>query len=207
MVEFKTAKRVVVKTVRPNSLADRLGIQEDWVLVSVGGQSAERTNAEGAVILLKQSQGDNVELTFRDPSVFRKRLISGDLEGGVTTSVAPEGDTTQRRNDGSVKRGNEVTEQTDQQLTVTQLVAPIKCNRGSTTDDLLEISYLGTVVDTGEIFDGSAIKIDGKGVQGRGNDVSLFFVLGKQPFGQFPPGWDVGLEGMCVVSYFEMKHF
>lgn len=21
---------------------------------------------------------------------------------------------------------------------------------------------------------------------------------GKQPFGQFPPGWDVGLEGMCI---------
>jgi len=32
----------------------------------------------------------------------------------------------------------------------------------------------------------------------RGNDVSLFFVLGKQPFGQFPPSWDIGLEGICV---------
>jgi FKBP-type peptidyl-prolyl cis-trans isomerase len=26
----------------------------------------------------------------------------------------------------------------------------------------------------------------------------LYFVLGKQPFGQFPPGWDVGLYGICV---------
>jgi FKBP-type peptidyl-prolyl cis-trans isomerase len=63
---------------------------------------------------------------------------------------------------------------------------------------LLEISYLGTVVDTGTVFDGSAIKINGEAVPGRGNDVTLYFVLGKQPFGQFPPGWDVGLEGMCV---------
>ncbi len=28
----------------------------------------------------------------------------------------------------------------------------------------------------------------GSGIPGRAGDVSLFFVLGKQPFGQFPPG-------------------
>jgi FK506-binding protein 2 len=72
------------------------------------------------------------------------------------------------------------------------------CNRGATTDDLLEISYLGTVVETGAVFDGSAIRINGEAIPGRGNDVSLFFVLGKQPFGQFPPGWDVGLDGICI---------
>ena len=63
---------------------------------------------------------------------------------------------------------------------------------------MLEISYLGTVVETGVVFDGSAIRINGEAIPGRGNDVSLFFVLNKQPFGQFPPGWDVGLNGMCV---------
>jgi len=65
-------------------------------------------------------------------------------------------------------------------------------------DDLLEISYVGRVLETGQIFDGSAVKINDEGIPGRGNDVSLYFVLGKQPFGQFPPGWDVGLVGMCV---------
>ena len=40
--------------------------------------------------------------------------------------------------------------------------------------------------------------VDGEGIPGRGNDVSISFVLGKQPFGQFPPGWDVGLTDMCV---------
>ena len=29
-------------------------------------------------------------------------------------------------------------------------------------------------------------------------DESIQFILGKQPPGQFPPGWDVGLLGMCV---------
>ena len=53
-------------------------------------------------------------------------------------------------------------------------------------------------METGQVFDGSAIKINGKAIPGRGDDVTLFFVLGKQPFGQFPPGWDTGLYGMCV---------
>ena len=44
----------------------------------------------------------------------------------------------------------------------------------------------------------SAVKINGEAIAGRGNDISVFMVLKKQPFGQFPPGWDVGLEGMCV---------
>ena len=72
------------------------------------------------------------------------------------------------------------------------------CNRRATQDDLVEISYLGQIVETGAIFDGSAVKINGNGIPGRGNDISVYFVLGKQPFGQFPPGWDVGLDGMCV---------
>ena len=37
--------------------------------------------------------------------------------------------------------------------------------------------------------------------------MTLFFVLGKQPFGQFPPGWDVGLEGICVGELFLFLSF
>jgi FK506-binding protein 2 len=202
-VEFRTNVRVFVKSVTPNSVAARLGIKKDYVVVSINGKSAERTNAEGVAIMVSQAAkappaGDSIEIRFRDPSVFRESLKELSASGEVTTQVAPAGDTTQRNLDGSIKLGRVETEQTDQRLTVTQLIPPKMCRRGATTDDLLEISYLGTVVETGEIFDGSAIKINGDGIPGRGNDVSLFFVLGKQPFGQFPPGWDVGLDGMCV---------
>ena len=204
-VEFRTNRRVVVKSVAPDSVASRLGIQKDWVFVSVNGQMAERTNAEGVAIMVSKAVRDKrsdasdvIELRFRDPFVFREKLQSIGEGDVVTTQVAPAGDTTQRNADGSVKLGKAVTDQTNQKFTVTQLTAPKFCTRGATTDDLLEISYIGTVLETGQVFDGSSAKINGETIPGRGGDVSLYFVLGKQPFGQFPPGWDVGLEGICV---------
>ena len=199
-VEFRTNVRVYVKSVSPGSVADRLGIQKDWIIVGVDGQSTERTNAEGVAIMVSRAvrgEGDTLEFRFRDTAIFQDKLE--DLQGGqVTTQVAPGGDTTQRNQDGSVKAGRSVTEQEDQRLTVAQLVPPKMCTHGAETDDLLEISYIGRVLETGAIFDGSAIRINGEGIAGRGNDVSIYFVLGKQPFGQFPPGWDVGLYGICV---------
>lgn len=202
-IDFRTNTRVYVKSVEPLSPAAKLGIKKDYVVVSVNGKSAERTNAEGVAILVSQAvkakpADGTVDFVFRDPSIFNEKLADLSSAGEVTTQLAPAGDTTQRNQDGSVKTGRVETKQTDQRLTVTQLIPPKMCNRKATTDDLLEISYIGTVVDNGEIFDGSAIKVDGQGIPGRGNDVSLYFVLKKQPFGQFPPGFDVGLEGMCV---------
>ena len=204
-VEFRTNRRVVVKSVAPDSVASRIGIKKDWVFVSVNGQMAERTNAEGVAIMVSKAVRDKrsdasdvIELRFRDPYVFREKLQSIGEGDVVTTQVAPAGDTTQRNADGSVKLGKAVTDQTNQKFTVTQLTAPKFCTRGATTDDLLEISYIGTVLETGQVFDGSSAKINGETIPGRGGDVSLYFVLGKQPFGQFPPGWDVGLEGICV---------
>jgi len=204
-IDFRTNIRVYVKSVEPGSVAAKLGIKKDFIVVSVNGKSAERTNAEGVAILVSQASkatpaDGSIDIVFRDPSIFNEKLADLSSTGQVTTQVAPAGDTTQRNLDGSVKAGRDVTAQADQRLTVTQLVPPKMCNRKAMTDDLMEISYVGTVVDTGEIFDGSAIKINGEGIPGRGNDVSLYFVLKKQPFGQFPPGFDVGLEGMCVVS-------
>jgi FK506-binding protein 2 len=199
-IEFRTNIRVYVKSVTPGSAADKLGIQKDWIVVGVDGQSAERTNAEGVAIMVSRAvrgEGDTLEFRFRDTAIFRDKL--GDLQGGqVTTQVAPGGDTTQRNQDGSVKVGRSVTEQEDQRLTVAQLVPPKMCTHGAETDDLLEISYVGRVLETGAIFDGSAVSINGEGIAGRGNDVTIQFVLGKQPFGQFPPGWDVGLYNICV---------
>jgi FKBP-type peptidyl-prolyl cis-trans isomerase len=199
-IEFRTNIRVYVRSVSPQSYAADLGIRKDWVVVAIDGNSMERTNAQGVARYLYEAVNDDkdaVEFRFRDPSVFQRRLRNLN-DGPVTTQVAPAGDTTQRSADGSVRAGKTVTSQEDQKVSVSQLVAPKICARGAETGDLLEISYLGTVVDTGQIFDGSSVAIDGRGIPGRGNDVSLYFVLGKQPFGQFPPGWDVGLQGMCV---------
>jgi FK506-binding protein 2 len=221
-IEFRTNRRVYIKSVAAGSYAESLGLKTDWIVVAVNGQSVERTNAAGVRQYLAQAMNKNdnfsgsnldpdaISITFRDPSIFRTRLeqmsrvdsdstASDQAANIVTTQVAPAGDTTQRNPDGSVRAGRTVTTATaDQRVTVQQLVPPRYCTRGAATDDLLELSYIGTVVETGDIFDGSAILIDGKGIPGRGNDVTTFFVLGRQPFGQFPPGWDVGLTGMCV---------
>ena len=208
-VEFRTNFRVVVKSVEDNSLASKAGIQPGWIVVSVDGKDGERTNAAGVAVyfskavkaVLNQPDGSDkaqMTLTFRDPSVFRSELKNLGQTNSVSTKVAPAGDTTQRYADGSLRPGASVTEQQDQVVTVSQLIPPKMCNRRATTDDLVEISYIGKVVESGAIFDGSAVKINGQDVPGRGNDVSVYFVVGKQPFGQFPPGWDVGIEGMCV---------
>lgn len=201
--EFRTNIRVFVKSVLPGSLGEKLGIQKDWIVVSVNGQSAERTNAEGVTMMVFKAVknaglNEDLKLQFRDNSAFQKQLSGGLSQNQqVTTQVAPSGDTTQRNPDGSIRTGS-ITSQTDQRVSVEQLVPPKLCNRKAMTDDLLEISYIGKVVETGDVFDGSAVKINGKAIPGRGDDVSLFLVLGKQPFGQFPPGWDVALQGMCV---------
>ena len=212
-VEFRTNFRVVVKSVASSSLAEKVGIQPGWIVVSVNQGDVERTNASGVATYFSRAvksalnaqdgtPGANLTLTFRDPSKFRGELQN--FPGGetgqatVSTKIAPAGDTTQRYKDGSLRPGASVTEQSEQVLTISQLVPARMCNRRATTDDLVEISYVGQVLETGAIFDGSAVKINGKPIPGRGNDISIFFVLGKQPFGQFPPSWDVGLEGMCV---------
>lgn len=200
-LDFKTNLRVYVKSIQTGSLASELGIQQNWVVIGLNGQSTERTNAEGVAIMLSNALKDNrdfVELRFRDPAIFRNKLQNLNPDESITTQVAPSGDTTQRNQDGTVQRGRSVTAQDDQKVTVSQLIPPKMCTRGAQVDDLLEISYIGTVVETGEIFDGSAVKINGQAIPGRGDDVTMFFVLGKQPFGQFPPGWDVGLIGFCV---------
>lgn len=203
-VDFRTNIRVQVKSVQKASLADLLGVSKFMVVVAVNGQSTERTDAMGVQTMVARAISEirdgtaknDLEITFRDPEVFLNELRSLKEGDTVTTQVAPAGDTTQRTQTGRAK-GSE-TSQEDQRFTVSQIKPPTMCNKGAKTDDLLEISYVGSVVETGTIFDGSAVTIDGRGIPGRGNDVTLFFVLGKQPFGQFPPGWDVGLVGMCV---------
>lgn len=207
-VSFRTNSRVFIKSIRPNSLAASFPdkIKTGFVLVTINGQSIERTNAKGAQLLfaraLKDLQQDLisfVEVTLRDPAVFEDSLNALDTSNTVTTQVAPAGETTQRNADGSIKLFESQTFQEAQKISVTQLTPPTFGNGdGAQVGDLLEISYVGRVLETQTVFDGSTVAINsaGAGIPGRAGDVTLFFVLGKQPFGQFPPGWDVGLKGM-----------
>ena len=214
-IEFRTNLRVRVKSVQAGSYAasQELQVHPDWIIVSINGRSVERTNAAGVrqflIEAIQKPTNDDIVVVFRDPSLFQSQLRDMSSSGSdpmddtiptVTTQVGPSGDTTQRNKDGTVQSGRSVTTaDTDQRITVQQLQKKSSlCTHGADIDDLLEISYTGTVVETGQIFDGSAILINNQGIPGRGNDISIFFVLGKQPLGQFPPGWDVGLIGMCA---------
>ena len=84
-------------------------------------------------------------------------------------------------------------------LEVERLQSPPQCSIGAERGDLLEVRYEGRLRQDNKLFDGSAITFaDGRAVPGRGGDASLYFVLGKQPVGQFPPAWDAALSGCCV---------
>ena len=85
----------------------------------------------------------SLTLTFRDPSKFRKELenLGGESSiATVSTKVAPAGTS-------SSKPGVFDGEQNDQVITVSQLIPPKLCRRSATTDDLVEISYIGQVVE------------------------------------------------------------
>lgn len=194
-ISFRTNIRIFVKSIKPSSIADYKGVKKDAIVVAINEQSAERTNALGVQKMVARvlASGKDVEIQFRNPEQFSAQLNSLGEGQVATTQIAPAGDTTQRNTDGTVKYGEKVREQNDQRLSVTQLVKPRVCSRGAVVEDLLEIAYQGTVLDTGAIFDGSTVQL-----QGRGIDDTIYFVLGKQPFGQFPPAWDVALVGMCI---------
>mmetsp|Transcript_2468 Transcript_2468/g.2639 ORF Transcript_2468/g.2639 Transcript_2468/m.2639 type:complete len:414 (+) Transcript_2468:37-1278(+) len=203
-LSFRTNTRIIVKTVLPNSTGQLMGVKKDYVVIAVNGVSTERTDSAGVQLMVSRAvkaakneeNGGKMEIRFRDPAIFQDRLRTLSDGESITTTVAPSGDTTQRTKEGIAKEV--VTSQADQKITVSQLKAPILCTQGAETGDLIEISYVGTVVETGAVFDGSTIKINGEAVPGRGGDITIFFVLNKQPFNQFPPGWNVGMESMCI---------
>eukprot|EP00587_Corethron_hystrix_P006293 CAMPEP_0113309216 /NCGR_PEP_ID=MMETSP0010_2-20120614/7353_1 /TAXON_ID=216773 ORGANISM="Corethron hystrix, Strain 308" /NCGR_SAMPLE_ID=MMETSP0010_2 /ASSEMBLY_ACC=CAM_ASM_000155 /LENGTH=350 /DNA_ID=CAMNT_0000164433 /DNA_START=42 /DNA_END=1094 /DNA_ORIENTATION=+ /assembly_acc=CAM_ASM_000155 len=187
-----SSRRVYVKSVREGSQAEGRA-KAGLIVVAVDGEEAERTDAAGVRQMLRAASGkETVVLTFRDPDIFLDALRGGLKEGETaTTKIAPAGDI-------AISKSGPNPTQASQEVSVTRLATPGLCTVGASFDDLLEIEYTGTVVETGIVFDGSSIKVNGGGIPGRGGDTSIYFVLGKQPFGQFPPSWDVGIEGMCV---------
>jgi FK506-binding protein 2 len=179
---YRNELRVFVKHVFDGSAADAShAVTEGDILVSVNGVPLETMDARRAKDVIK-SASRPCKLVLRKPEVFRELL--GDMKEGeaVSTQVSP-----------AVKGLGP----NGQVMMVERLETPERCTRGARVGDLLAIEYAGYLLD-GTLFDGSAVSVNGAGVGGRGGDTSIQFVLGQQPRGQFPPGWDVGLVGICV---------
>ena len=174
--------RVEVKRILPGSFAENSGlIAVQDILVSVNGATLETSSAARAKDII-MSAARPMTLVFRRPGQFNELLkpSSENQDVSISTQIAPP-----------VSGGDA------QVLSVERTEIPELCTIGASKGDLLQISYTGRLVD-GLIFDGSAVTSNaGPSLLGRGGDSSIFFVLGQQPGGQFPPGWDVGLTGMC----------
>ncbi|KAL1507401.1 hypothetical protein AB1Y20_008243 [Prymnesium parvum] len=171
--------RILVSDVTPGSQADRSGkVEIDNILVAVDGVNVEKAGVKQvmAMIASARSEGRTITITFKDALAFNTRLT--DLPRGeewkmpIATVVAPATDT-----------------QAAQVFAVKRLEVPDRCRRNAQNGDLLEIRYTGRLAD-GTVFDGMELA-------NRFADDSIQFVLGRQPAGQFPPAWDVGLVGMC----------
>lgn len=187
-------RRIVVKRLVPGGAAEASGkVSVDDILVSVNGVSLEADRKEGAAKRARDliaSAPRPIRIVFRQTGKFDELLRSPSVgESGdgrkITTQLAP-----------AVNESGYT--QAEQVLEVERIEIPYLCTAGAEDGDLLEIGYVGRLGD-GTVFDGSSVSVNGKGaVAGRGGDTTLYFVLGKQPAGQFPPSWDVSLLGMCV---------
>lgn len=168
--------RVLVADVTPNGQAASGGrIEIDNIIVAINGVNVEKEDAKQvtARIAAARRELQPLTITFKDALAFNSRLTDTRDSEPVATVIAP---------------GSEASDA--QVLSVRRLETPDRCRRTAQTGDLLEIRYAGRLAD-GIVFDGMELG------QRLGDD-SLQFVLGKQPAGQFPPAWDVGLVGMCV---------
>eukprot|EP00752_Nemacystus_decipiens_P008970 g8008.t1 len=208
-VKYKGSSRVLVKRVVPGSAAaGRPRIKADFVLVSANGVDLERQNAAAAKKIIKASPRP-LTLVLRDTSIFQQLLKPEkppSLPSSSSSSLQPSAEGAEvATNDGGfeavttrVSPAGEGREDQVLKLLKSDKAAECEfCGQGARRGDLLEIEYTGKLED-GKVFDGSSIKVNGQEVAGRAGDKTLFFVLGKQPKGQFPPGWDLLLVGMCV---------
>lgn len=173
--------RVLVANVVDGGQAAASGrVAIDNIVVAVNGANVERASAKEVTQLLARAraEGQPVRVTFKDALAFNERLSDlpesrEEALAPVVTQVAPGGP-------------NEA----PQVLAIRRLEVPDRCTRNAQAGDLVEIRYTGRLAD-GTVFDGMDLAE-------RFGDDSLQFVLGRQPAGQFPPSWDVGLVGMCV---------
>ena len=166
--------RVLVSDVVAGGPAAKAGIETDAIIVAVGGVNVERESAAEVVERVQKLQDKGVALIVKDPYAFNDALnIPTKLE--ASSAVAP------------------ATASEPAQIIRVRKTPPDGgggCTRQAQNGDLIEMSYEGRLAD-GTIFDGMEL------AKQRG-DSTIQFVLGRQPGGQFPPSWDVGMVGMCV---------
>ena len=175
--------RVLVSDVLPGGQAAASGrVEIDNIVVAVDGVNVEKERAQDvqARLARAKAEGRPIKVTFKDALAFNEKLST--VAGGgkdrralepISTKVAP----------GSESEAEQV-------LSIRRLEVPDRCTRVAQSGDLVEIRYTGRLAD-GTLFDGMELA-------DRLGDDSIQFVLGRQPAGQFPPSWDVGLVGMCV---------
>ena len=177
-----TSRVLVADVVAGGQAASTGKVQIDDIVVAVDGVNVERESAKevSARLVRAKAEGRPVQVTLKDALAFNKQLndLPKDREEAmapIATRVAP---------------GGGPSGEPEQVLSIRRLEVQSRCTRNAQSGDLVEIRYTGRL-DDGTVFDGMELA-------GRFGDDSLQFVLGKQPAGQFPPAWDVGLVGMCV---------
>ena len=170
-----TSRVLVSRVVSGGQAAQSGKVAVDNIIVAINGVNVERASARDVQRQLAsaQSEGRGAKVTFKDALAFNKQLKSKGGGDAVVTEIAPATPTSEA-----------------QVLGVRRLEVPGNCKRNADVGDLLEIRYTGRLAD-GTVFDGMRLA-------DRFGDDSIQFVLGKQPAGQFPPSWDVGLQGICV---------
>ena len=200
-----TSRVLVADVVAGGQAASTGKVQIDDIVVAVDGVNVERESAKevSARLVRAKAEGRPVQVTLKDALAFNKQLndLPKDREEAmapIATRVAP---------------GGGPSGEPEQVLSIRRLEVQSRCTRNAQSGDLVEIRYTGRLADgpackgsprrcypphryTGRLADGTVF--DGMELAGRFGDDSLQFVLGKQPAGQFPPAWDVGLVGMCV---------
>jgi len=131
-----------------------------------------------ALVVAKKKESDEFEdaplrLVFRDPLIFKEKLLNSESGAVVETQVGPLG---------------------SEKLVVNITKVPDQCGAIRTQQgDLIEVKYTGYLADTMEVFDGTSINAQGNFF----GDNTLYFVL-NQGQRQAPRGWEVGLLGMCI---------
>ena len=160
--------RCVVTAVAPDSEAARLGVSDDWTVVSVNGANVESLGAQEVASKIADAPRP-LAIVFRDAERFTNALEPGSGARVAKTMVLPP--------------TGPYTE--PQILEVERLQSPPQCSieAGRPAGGALRRS-----TQAGQQAFWQRIRSPtGKPSRPRG---VMYFVLGKQPVGQFPPAWD-----------------